>query len=139
VILPQPEIKFISNRVVILPENYYVQIGNRLITIMAGFKTDGASIPRVAWWFATPFQGTSLPAAVVHDALYQSEFYPREICDEIFRDLLKANGMGAAKTWLFYHAVSSFGWMVWRNHTRRAVTDAAKYVTVQWVGGRSAV
>lgn len=58
-----------------------------LIRVPDGFVTDFASVPRIplAFWL---FGGIGDYAAGVHDWLYYTAEYPREVCDAIFREIL---------------------------------------------------
>lgn len=58
-----------------------------LIRVPSGFVTDFASVPRIplAFWL---FGGIGDYAAAVHDWLYTEAKYPRELCDDIFREIL---------------------------------------------------
>lgn len=39
----------------------------RGITVPAGFMTDGASVPRILWWFLPPWGDRATRAAIIHD------------------------------------------------------------------------
>jgi len=64
-----------------------------LITVPAGFPTDGASVPRLPfiYWF---FGNTAKHAAVLHDFLYSSGLVPRAVADAIFREAMESMGLG---------------------------------------------
>lgn len=57
------------------------------ITIPSGFKSDGASVPRVFWGFFPPI-GKYLPAAILHDYLL-SQKYEWSIALDYFNEALK--------------------------------------------------
>ncbi len=66
-----------------------------LVRVPPGFVTDFASVPRIplAFWL---FGGTGDISATVHDYLYYTRMYPREVCDAIFREILReCEGAGA--------------------------------------------
>ena len=74
-----------------------------LIRVPPGFVTDFASVPRLPLIFFL-FGGIGEISATVHDWLYYTGEFPREVCDKIFRELLdhvdragafRANGMYA--------------------------------------------
>lgn len=48
-----------------------------------GFQSDGASIPRIFWWFADP-AGEFFEAAVLHDYLYNSAIGTKDKADLAF-------------------------------------------------------
>ena len=116
-----------------LIEPYSAVLLQGIVTIGEGFKTDGASIPRLPltrWYIGEPMCGEYLPAALVHDALYSAELFPRADCDKIFLILLKRCGIGVVKRTLMYWDVRIFGGAVWRNHTDRSVLNARIFVKI---------
>lgn len=113
-----PKVQFLKGKEVELLENYVVELPYITFEVRAGYKTDGASIPRIFWWFSNPFSSDTLPAAIVHDALYQTEFFPRSQADSIFYNIMKLNKVNLFKRTLYYLAVRLFGWIVWLNHNR---------------------
>lgn len=44
-------------------------------------------------------------AATLHDWLYSKAMYPRKVCDEIFYQALRADGVARWRAWLFYAGV----------------------------------
>lgn len=79
-------------------------------TIQKGFKTDGASIPRLFWCFFPPFKSEYFSAALTHDFLCQNSFNFQnyKIADEALRVMMKELECNAFKTWLFYASCLSF-------------------------------
>ena len=83
-----------------------------------GFPTDLASIPR---FFRRVFNvnGRHREEAVVHDYLYSKKGelgelkLTRKQCDQIFHDLMKADGIAAWKRKSMYQAVRYFGGSHW--------------------------
>lgn len=87
-----------------------------LIRVPKFFQFDGASIPPAAWqMIGSPFVPRFMRAAVFHDWLYHTHQVDRETTDELFRDLLVANGVNEVKASLMCAAVSSFGEWYWEN------------------------
>jgi hypothetical protein len=86
------------------------------VTVPAGFRTDGASIPRALWWLEPPW-GRAAAAAVVHDRLYalrragtpHAAAMTRRQCDALFHAALLASGVPRPVAWLLWAAVRSFG------------------------------
>lgn len=72
-----------SDNKVVLAKPY--RIDNKLV-IPKGFVSDGATIPRVFWWFVPPFKPQYLPAVIVHDFLCDKEQY--KLADIWFEHLL---------------------------------------------------
>ena|SRR5665213_364238 len=114
--MEQPEIEFIDEKRVKLMKDFHVSFsrGQELYvyTVPKGFITDGASIPDIFWGFPfyfTPFQGLTLPGAVVHDHYYTNKIPPKSFADWTFYNLLKKYKAGKIKSMLYYIAVSHFG------------------------------
>lgn len=54
------------------------------VVVPAGFVTDLASIPRV-FWSLLPTDGAYTFPAIVHDYLYWTQTYERDVADKVFR------------------------------------------------------
>jgi hypothetical protein len=81
-----------------------------IITVPAGFITDGASIPRLFWTALMPF-GPYFAAAIIHDYLY-SAFnirFNREQSDLIFKEAMFNLGLDWPRREAIYRAVQIFG------------------------------
>lgn len=102
------------------------------IRVKSGFVTDGASIPRIAWRVIDHPWAKFLPAAVIHDALYQSEHFERETADRCFRDLMECLGVGSLKRTAMYSAVRMFGGAVWAGHEPEGVATAKAFLEVTY-------
>lgn len=75
-----------------------------------GFICDGASVPRFFWRFlGHPFDRRHLRAGVRHDYRYACGVVPRKDCDRMYRNDLKADGLGFIKRNLEYIGVRVFG------------------------------
>lgn len=88
---------------------YFSALIGAEIKVPAGFVTDFASVPRLplAYWLAGD---KARCAAVVHDFLYVTKAYPREICDKIFLEAMEATGIPAWRRLPMYYAVKAAGW-----------------------------
>lgn len=88
------------------PLSYYCGIKDTIITIPKGTRSDGRSIPR---WLPIAYAvwgGRNSPAGWLHDYLYQTNFYPRAVCDAIFREAILADKEdGAFSAWVMYMGV----------------------------------
>ena len=73
------------------------------ITIPAGFRTDGATIPRCLWCFYPPNRTDYLPAAIIHDYLCDLGEYKK--ADLYFKEALKDLQIDNLTINLFYYAV----------------------------------
>jgi len=68
---------------VVLAKPYRI---SKELVIPKGYESDGATIPRVFWWFVPPFKPKYLPAVIVHDFLCDKEQY--KLADIWFEHLL---------------------------------------------------
>lgn len=105
------------------------------IVIPKGYKTDGASIPRILWPIMHPL-GKAFWAALPHDKLYEANCYdciekatmteaglvwqfinpyqfplekPRKFADEFFKDVQEHTQAGLIGRWASYLGVRWFG------------------------------
>jgi hypothetical protein len=103
-----------------------VDVGDgEVITVPIGFTTDGASIPNLAQTLTgwKPFEGPQRWAGIVHDWLYYQDGYDRKRADEIFRDILRAEGASGFRTSAMYWAVRLFSAVAYRKNQERDVED----------------
>ena len=102
-----------------------------IIQVNPGFDFDGASIPRALWSVVgSPMTDGYQRAGCLHDALYASEYFPRGICDKLFLEAMKSDGVSYVKRTAMYNAVRMFGWTVWKGHKKEEVDAYRKFVTV---------
>ena len=107
----------------------YVLNGNKYV-IPAGFKFDGASIPKFLRTFFSPV-GVLLIGGLVHDYAYKYETLLRENkrdtlgkisqkrADEIFRDInINVNGF-YLMNYLAYWSLRLGGFVAWNGHRKR--------------------
>lgn len=110
--LSELKYKQLDERNIELLEPLKYQVGRLIITIPAGFISDGASTPKVLWVFFPPWDKRYAVASIIHDYLY-SELnitgLNKELSDEIFIKIMEENGVGIIKRRLMYRAVSMFG------------------------------
>lgn len=88
-----------------------------VITVPDGFETDGASVPRIFWWFCPPIQPRYLAAALIHDYLYSTKELTRKECDIVFYRVMIEDGEQLFRAYIMYKAVSFFGWIAWRRNS----------------------
>lgn len=91
------------------------------IVIPKGFITDGASVPPGFWNIFPPLKNEYFVATLLHDWLYNTEYFERKYCDMIFLEGLKSLGVNIAKRNLMYYAVRMFGCNGWNRHTLGSV------------------
>ena len=112
-------------------EPWNANIDGITLHIPKGFQTDLASVPRLLRSFVNTYE-LGVASALIHDAIYgrrghQMTFPPaehavtwepkvrftRRAADRIFRQAMKAEGIGVAKRWVAWTAVRLFGWLPW--------------------------
>lgn len=134
-IIPAPHIEQTdtNNNEYCLVDDYSCVLPNGYsLTIKEGFVFDGASIPRLFWTLVgSPFTGSYARAALIHDALYQSEILSRKECDDIFYDVMYACGSNWITRYTLWAAVRTFGGFVWSNHKDFEVSKAYSQVFLE--------
>lgn len=85
--------------------------GRRKFVVPKDFETDLASVPWFLRWLLNR-NGKEREPAVLHDYLYRTRKLPRDEADALFRDALKANGVGPVWRAMYWSGVRGFGW--WR-------------------------
>ena len=130
--LPEPDIEFVTERVVVLQKPWEIKTRIGTLQCIPGAKSDGASIPECFWWMPgfAPFEGDTLPGAFAHDQLYQAELFDRATADQILFDLLLANGVRKVRADVYYYMVRWFGWMPWTCHTQASIDRCRKYAKI---------
>ena len=104
---------------------HFCSYGN--VMVPAGFVSDLASIPRVFWRIAPPWDAHCV-AAVVHDFIYVTGHcggatqrpFTRKQADLLFLHMMEQAGVGWAKRHAMYRAVRMFGRGVWSKKGRNA-------------------
>lgn len=107
-----------DRRVFVLYKPFMFQCSRWSIVVPKGTKTDGASIP---WIFRLIFPPTGeyMPAAVVHDYLYEKQFCTRNEADVTFDVIMFCLGVPRWKRWCLYKAVCYFGGYYWRKRSEQ--------------------
>ena len=91
-------------------------------TIRKGFVFDGASIPRMLWsTTGQPYRPDFIRGALLHDFLYR--FDPdklgKQVCDEIFYEILKIDGVGFYTAWKMLMGVKFGGGRAWKGYRKK--------------------
>ena len=116
----QPHIKPFAHDCFILMSDFYYQDEHINLVINAGFKYDGASIPRFFWRFVGgKFMPRFQRGAVVHDMLYNKNLLDRKICDKIFKKILIEDGCSKALANTMYMALRVGGGIAYRKHGKK--------------------
>lgn len=88
-----------------------------VIVVDAGF-VGGTSTPRPLWGIYPPI-ARYLPAALVHDKLYQSPGgFSRQDCDAILLEAMAACGVNWFNRRMIWWHVRHYGWIPWNNHRK---------------------
>lgn len=84
------------------------EVANYRISVPRDTVSDLASVPRLplAYWL---FGGMADEAAVVHDYLYSRGIFPRAMCDAVFKEAMKACGVGGFQRFSMHLGVRLFG------------------------------
>lgn len=113
----------------VLVEDFHVLVDGMMFAVPAGFKTDGASIPRFLWRLCGhPLETRRFPIAVLHDRLYEEGAalgLTRQQVDEIYRDGLIALGYGKWAAATEYYAIRLCGGSHWMTSTETTPTKEA--------------
>lgn len=93
---------------------------NAVISVPVGFSTDLASVPRFLPITYALTGATSVKAAVVHDFLYSGHavyidgelgMLPRAAADDIFDEIMEAEGVPGWRKNLMWAGVRIVGWL----------------------------
>ena len=137
----KPIVRPLAGTDYVLAEDFYfpATVGGWDVTVhvMPGFRTDGASIPRLLWpIFGSPYDPDIIADAIAHDALYRGRIVPRRDADDAFRDMMKARGrIRAWKRRRIWLGVRLFGWIAWLRHTPEGVAEARRHISLAFAGG----
>ena len=100
-----------------LLEDFSVEWKGKTLVIPKGFKSDGASVPRFFWRSVFPPGDTrALRAAFAHDYIYRNHpwKWSKADADNMFYDLLRAEGIPYFKAQKAYWGVRLFGGNAWK-------------------------
>lgn len=131
--MPEASVTFISfTDHARLNEDLSVCFDGFEFTTLAGYETDGASIPFFLWSLGLhPFQSDTLVPAIFHDIFYQTRRYSRFTCDWNFLFLMKKFGVSFRKRWAFFIAVRLFGWKAYGFHKAGIEERAKSYLIIK--------
>lgn len=131
--LPQPIIVPVpdTDRFFRLHEDFILEWKQNRYFLREGFKTDGASIPRILWPIVGhPFQPRLLAGAILHDALCQSNLIPRIDSDRLLRQLAKAYGVQSTKVYIIYIGVKVGGKVGLPIKTEKSIEVARQFISI---------
>lgn len=93
-----------------------------IIVVPPGFRTDLASIPRLAQSIV-PVNGRHRAAAILHDYLFVIQDRPRADVDRLFLVAMQASGVRLTQRLLMWAAVRVGGWLPWQLNAHSRATD----------------
>lgn len=96
------------------------------IKVPKGYETDFGSLPRITQGIFNAVNDIA-PATVIHDWAYSIELFERNICDKVFYDALRANGVGYIRANILYRAVRLGGWTSWPHDINEMRHDRELY------------
>jgi len=100
----------------------YIDTERRSLEAAPGFKTDGASIPRILWTpIGSPFTGKYVKAAVIHDVGCVTHKYTWQETHRMFYEAMIDSGVDDKYAKLLYFGVR-FGGPRWSLKTAEART-----------------
>lgn len=94
------------------PFGYQSDVAGMTITAPTGFETDFCSVPRVPLAYEL-LGNRARKAGTIHDWLYSTHELPRELADEVLREMLLIDGVGHFEAMEFFLAVRRFGGSHW--------------------------
>ena len=110
------------------------EIGNTgvTVTVPAGFMTDLASSPRIAWPFGLSPTETYTGAAIIHDYLYWTGICSRAQSDNLLLIAMKESKVPQAQMLAVYKAVDLFGQSAWQENENQRKDGLVKVVPTEW-------
>lgn len=100
-------------------EGYRYELLGITETVPEGMIVDGASVPRIAWWFMPP-DGLHRAAALPHDDIYgrrgrmpSGRKIKRIEADKLLYSRMREAGCHRFRCEVVYYAVRAFGWYAW--------------------------
>ena len=115
VLKPDPNKMEVAYEVV---EDIQAKSASAVIRVPKFFQFDGASIPAAGWQLiGTPFYPRFMTASVFHDWVYHTHQVTKDEADDLFYDLLIADGVNKTKAWVMLESVKTFGAAYWTNDT----------------------
>ena len=94
------------------PLSFDSVVAGRTITAPAGHRTDFCSVPRVPLAYDM-LANRARKAGTLHDRLYITHELPREVADQVLREMLLQDGVGEFEAQEFFAAVRMFGGSHW--------------------------
>ena len=84
------------------------------VTVPAGFRSDGASIPWPLRFLAGHPFGSCLRSAVIHDWIYSRNLGTRRKADRVMFTAMGVEGVSMFRRCIIWAAIRVGGWRAWR-------------------------
>lgn len=118
---------YTSRTVITLADLSYTTNEGVTHTVLKGFITDGASIPRIFWsLIGSPFTGLYRKPSLVHDKFYATQKVTRKYADRIFLEGMKDEGVSWWRRKTMYFAVRAGAYFIWKRHAKRLKKEDKK-------------
>lgn len=111
-----------AGNIITLLDNLTVIYDYSVITVPAGFKSDGASIPRFLWATISPaIDPRTLRAAICHDYIYrvQPARWTRKDADMMFYEFCREDGLSWWPAQKAYYGLRLFGGAAWNDSAKK--------------------
>lgn len=93
-----------------LNQDFWFAIDGEVYKIPAGYRWNGASIPRAVWWIVGSNSSPDLRAfSLIHDWLYLTHHTIREMADAVGYRVLQLSDVSAWRCRVIWGAVRAFG------------------------------
>lgn len=91
-------------------EDYEFVLPNYKGFVPKGFKTDGASIPRLFWSIYPPYRSEYFSACVIHDFLCEKAKSKADymLANEVLKEAMQTLGINKFKIFVFFHSCNLF-------------------------------
>lgn len=104
----------VVNGYVILAEDLVDVVDGVEHRVPKGYRSDGASIPRIFAWLFPRWNEVRLKAALFHDYDYEYGLVSQKHADRLFYARMLVHGNHGIRSWLMYRALRFFGHIAWK-------------------------
>ena len=137
----KPAIRPLKGADYVLAEDFYfpAKVGewDVVVHVKPGFRTDGASIPRLLWpVLGSPYDPDIIAQSIAHDALYRGRIVPRRDADAAYSSLMESTGVRKRRRRRLWIGVRLFGWLTYLRHTPESVAEARRHIELAFAGSR---
>jgi hypothetical protein len=128
-----PEFRHVSDTTIELTETWARTTTAGVVEFDVGFRSDGCTIPRPWWsWLGIqPLSGASVSSGVLHDGITRAELFPPGVCNILFLESLRQDGVVEKKAVAMYKAVELATPDVWAMHTADSINAAREKVRIR--------